>query len=125
MRRPVGVTILAALCFLGGAGAIVATMLWEELSLSSLMEAVPAVALPFGSGIGLWKLREWGRQLCIFGTAAGIILAPIPIIVSLGSIWLSPIPLLIYLFAWGFSGWVLWYLLRPNVKKAFVPPGFL
>jgi uncharacterized membrane protein (DUF2068 family) len=140
MQRPTGVTILAVLAF-------VAAGLWLTLSVFYLVVAVmPSranatstgfedmlieayiVALPLApsalclvTGVGLWKLRSWGRILAILlaalsflGYAAALVKPFAHTDLFLGFVFL--VTGLVYA---AIDAGILIYLFRPRVKQAF------
>lgn len=81
MKRPVGVTVFAALAILGGIYSFAAVLLSmrDYPTMHGFVFSQPktwlalAHAMPFVwslswtvAGIGLWRLRKWGRRLVIF-----------------------------------------------------------
>lgn len=135
MERPLGVTILAVLNFVvaavmvGAAAALLvrgAAILQATITQRVLgqmgagglwLMIATSVVLALIMGIGLWRLKDWGRLLmlifCIFGliTGALMLLAQlfhfIPVLVALRAATVA-----IYL-------WIILYLLRPGVRRVF------
>lgn len=143
-ERSFGITLLAlTFLWIGGLGSI----FFPFMLLAGLYKAIP-VLLPDGPkllinlslllwylgyvayliiGIGFWKLRDWARRalqgIAILAIVVGVICSffikpaifNFPIIVCAGT----------------FSGWTLWYTMRPRVKYRFasnpeqneLPPG--
>ena len=66
-------------------------------------------------GIGLWKLRNWARQ------ALQVIAILLVSAFVVGAFFIKPIILVFPLIvcAGTFSGWMLWYTMRPRVKYRF------
>jgi hypothetical protein len=139
MNRPTGVTILAVLSFIGAAllllvgigfmvgGAGLAGVLSQQGQggagiFAALGAAAGIVILLFGGvyllmGIGLWKLKNWGRILCLVLTILGAVgqlpglLATLTHFNLLGLIWI--------LFWLAIDVWIIMYLLKPEIKAAF------
>lgn len=121
MQRPAGVTILAVLNYLVGAYLVVGSMfgllaLWLR---PFVVVFLCVTALFLSLGYGLWKLRNWARQtqivLSMIG-AVGCLLLAIGLLrdgFDTVSLFLGP----------GFTVLnvvIILYLLRPQVKQAFV-----
>lgn len=145
MQRPTGVTILAVLAF-------VAAGLWLTLSLLYLVAAVmPSrasamstgiedkliityiVALPlapsalcFMTGVGLWKLRKWGRVLAILLVGLSFMGYAIALAKPFRptDLFLGLSLLLTGLIYTAIDAGILIYLFRPHVKQAFGATGF-
>jgi uncharacterized membrane protein (DUF2068 family) len=84
------------------------------------MEGVVSVlggAVSVVAGVGLWKLRDWARVITIIVTCL-FVLGRLPsFATSLGH---TGIPSLVFtLLVVVFNSWVVWYLTRLRVKKAF------
>ena len=142
MGRPVGVTILAilnfigaAFCLLGGIGMIlgggfIATMLSQQGQgsagaagvLAGLGAAAGVFIIIIGGvsalvGFGLWKLKEWARvvSIVLYGISAALQLLGL-----LGSLAHFNAFALIWSVFWvAVDAFVIWYLLKPEVKAAF------
>jgi len=143
MARPVGVTILAIIDYLSAVflilaglgfvlgGGMVATILSQNSQLSSQIPAGLLGSLGVGVGIGffigaaicallgwgLWGLKNWARIITIILLVLDALLAVLGVLFSLmhfsiGSIIWNGFWLAIY-------GLIIWYLLQPNVKRAF------
>jgi hypothetical protein len=137
MKRPVGITVLAIVAFVMAAffalsafraivgGYIVATTLRSPLvpdaaaspvSYFGIMIAICAIL--FGiDGVGLWKLKEWGRQLTF-----GLVAISLIVDLVLTAAALINSQLLVMVFWTSFAGidaFLLWYLSRPTVKSLF------
>ena len=145
MGRPVGVTILAilnfigaAFCLIGGIGVIlgggfIATMLSQQGQgsagaagiLAGLGAAAGVFIIIIGGvsalvGFGLWKLKEWARivSIILYGISAAFQLLGI-----LGSLAHFNVFALFWGAFWiAVDAFVIWYLLKPEVKAAFQPP---
>ena len=106
LRRPLGISILAVLSCVGAAGAVVGSgvfVYWaggEEPALhTGIAAALLALAgFNLASGIGLWRLKRWGRTLQLIASWIGLLGVPIGTVVSV---------------------LVLFYLTRPGVKSLF------
>lgn len=144
MGRPVGITILAILnfigatfCLLGGIGMIlgggfIATMLSQQgqgsAGAASILAGLGAAAGVFiiivGGvsalvGFGLWKLKGWARIVSII--LWGINLA-FQLLGILGTLTHFNLFALIWGVFWvAVDAFVIWYLLKPEVKAAFQP----
>jgi hypothetical protein len=144
MGRPVGVTILAilnfigaAFCLLGGIGMIlgggfIATMLSQQGQgsagaagiLAGLGAAAGVCIIIVGGvsalvGFGLWKLKGWARIVSIILYAISGAFQLLGILGSLAHFNL-------FALVWGafwvaVDAFVIWYLLKPEVKAAFQP----
>lgn len=141
MGRPVGVTILAilnfigaAFCLLGGIGMIlgggfIASMLSQGQSsagaagiLAGLGAAAGVFIIIVGGisalvGFGLWKLKEWARvvSIVLYGISAALQLLGL-----LGSLAHFNAFAMIWSVFWiAVDAFIIWYLLKPEVKAAF------
>jgi hypothetical protein len=144
MGRPVGVTILAilnfigaAFCLLGGIGMIlgggfIATMLSQQGQgsagaagiLAGLGAAAGVFIIIIGGvsalvGFGLWKLKGWARIVSIVLYAISGAFQLLGILGTLAHFNL-------FAFVWGafwvaVDAFIIWYLLKPEVKAAFQP----
>lgn len=139
MERPTGVTVLAILNFLGAACMVMVGLLFMlGLGLAGLgagQQSAGGMAFLMGLGaiagviflifaviaivvgIGLWRLRNWARILTI-------ILAAISLLPLLPGLMLSMLSLEIFSMMFqlafaGFYGWIIWYMVQPQVKRAF------
>lgn len=149
MERPLGVTILAVLDFLGGAlcillglgfmlgMGIVGTMVGRSgqegaggaMAMLAGLGVVAGViflisaAIAIAIGWGLWKLKNWARIITIVFSALGLLFGLLGLLGGLLAIAHEPMSGII---AFGFQlifvifyAWVIWYMLRPHVKQAF------
>jgi hypothetical protein len=139
MERPVGITILAVLNFLaavfwflaagvfvlGPGQAIRGSEPVSAAALTSLAALGPAggiVLLLFAAinvivGIGMWKLRHWARTLYMVFTGFAVAACALGMLTALAG---ADILMLLFNAALTLVYvWMLWYLLRPHVKKAF------
>jgi hypothetical protein len=145
MVRPVGVTILAilnfigtAFCLLGGIGMIlgggfIATMLSQQgqgsAGAAGALAGLGAVAGVFiiivGGvsallGFGLWKLKEWARivSIVLYGISGAFQLLGL-----LGSLAHFNVFAFVWSVFWvAVDAFIIWYLLKPEVKAAFQRP---
>jgi hypothetical protein len=145
MGRPVGVTILAvlnfigaALCLLGGIGMIlgggfIATMLSQQGQgsagaagvLAGLGAAAGVFIIIIGGisallGFGLWKLKGWARivSIVLYGISGALQLLGL-----LGTLAHFNVLALVWSVFWvAVDAFVIWYLLKPEVKAAFQSP---
>lgn len=146
MGRPVGVTVLAilyfigaGLCVLGGLGMILgggfmATMLSQQggqgsAGAAGFFAGLGAVAGVFmiimgavGAlvGFGLWKLKGWARIVAIVLAA---ISGAFQLLGLLGSLAHFNLFAVVWSLFWlAIDGLIIWYLLKPEVKAAFQAP---
>jgi hypothetical protein len=143
MGRPTGVTVIAVLYFLGtgicllvGIGVIAGGGMFAELIKNSggensglgagVMAAVGAVLgiflLAFGVldlivGIGLVKLKNWARIIALVLSGLDVLLA-LPGL-ALALLHFNLITLMFRLVLVAINGWIIWYLIQPNVTAAF------
>jgi hypothetical protein len=106
LKRPGLVTLLAVLQFIGAGVSVIVCLL---LALPASRESPPAMvllAVLFGGaaaiqaacGVGLWKLKPWGRTLQIVLAAVGLLAIPIGTIIAI---------------------FILIYLSKPGIKALF------
>jgi hypothetical protein len=139
MGRPVGVTILAILNFIGAAfcvlfgiamilgGGVIATMLSQQgAGASGILAGLGAAAGVFiiiiggiGAlvGFGLWKLKGWARivSIVLYGISAALQLLGL-----VGSLAHFNAFAVIWSVFWvAVDAFIIWYLLKPEVKSAF------
>jgi hypothetical protein len=138
MERPAGVTILAVLSFLGAGllllGACVMFLMGAAglagmaggRGLGGPLAALGAFAgvaclilavLYIVNGVGLLKLRGWGRLLTIILVGLGVIFGVLGLFRQL-------VGMHIVLLAWqliilAIDVWILVYMFKPHVKAAF------
>ena len=146
MGRPTGVTVIAildfigaGLCVLGGLGMILgggfmATMMSQQGGhgsagaagiLAGLGAAAGVFMIIMGGvgalvGFGLWKLKEWARivSIILFGISAVFQLLGI-----VGSLAHFTVFALLWGVFWlAVDAFLIWYLLKPEVKAAFQAP---
>jgi hypothetical protein len=144
MGRPVGVTILAILNFIGAAfcllggiamilgGGFIATMLSQQGQgsagaagiLAGLGAAAGVFIIIMGGvsalvGFGMWKLKGWARIVSIVLFA---ISAVMQLLGLLGSLAHFNVFAVVWSLFWvAVDAFVIWYLLKPEVKAAFQP----
>jgi uncharacterized membrane protein (DUF2068 family) len=142
MGRPVGVTILAILNFIGAGlcvllglgmmlgGGFIATMLSQQGQgsagaagvLAGLGAAAGVFIIIMGGvsallGFGLWKLKGWARIVSI--VLAGISGA-FQLLGLLGSLAHFSLFAVVWSLFWlAIDALIIWYLLKPEVKAAF------
>jgi hypothetical protein len=142
MGRPVGVTILAildfigaAFCLLGGIGMIlgggfIATMLSQQGQgsagaagiLAGLGAAAGIFIIIMGGvsallGFGLWKLKGWARIVSIVLFA---ISGAMQLLGLLGTLAHFNVFAFVWTVFWiAVDAFVIWYLLKPEVKATF------
>jgi hypothetical protein len=146
MGRPTGVTIIAILDFLGTGfslliglgmilgGGFIASLINQQggqgsAGAAGVMAGLGAAAGVFiiiiGGvcavlGIGLWKLKEWGRIINMVLWGLGGLLQVLGLLGTLahftvfGFLW--------NIFWLAVDAFVVWYLLKPEVKAAFQAP---
>ena len=146
MGRPVGVTILAilyfigaALCLLGGigmmlGGGVLGTIVSQQGGQGSAgaagffagLGAVAGVFMIIMGGVGalvgfgLWKLKGWARIVAI--VLAGIS-AAFQLLGLLGSLAHFNLFAVVWGLFWiAIDALIIWYLLKPEVKSAFQAP---
>ncbi|MGB8647820.1 MAG: hypothetical protein WCF84_21480 [Anaerolineae bacterium] len=122
MKRPDGVTIIALGDFLVGGmvllGACAILMSMATIAFApgeaggrmvaigfvgiGLLATLAAAAMSLAAGWGLWRLREWGRWVTIV---------------------LAILMLLGFPFGTVLGGLMIWYLLKPEVARAFGASG--
>jgi hypothetical protein len=143
MNRPVGVTVIAVLEFIAAAfcvlvglafmlgGGLLATIMSQSGAQGSaagagILGAVGAAAgvfvLVFGAlyiltGWGMLKLRGWARIVTL-------VLAGLAILGSLLGLAGAFVHFSVFALFWiavrvAIAGWMMWYLLQPNVSAAF------
>ena len=140
MQRPVGVTVLAVLnfigaCFLvlGGLLAIVgAGFLGASAAAGKPMGPMALLAgggiiigvffiifavIPVVIGYGLLKLKNWARIVSIVFAVIGIVGSLPGLFSALGHVVIFT--LVVNLIGIGIDALIVWYLLQPDVKKAF------
>lgn len=143
MGRPVGVTIIAIIDFLGAAlcvlfgigimvgGGFVATLINQGggqgsgagagvlASLGVVLGVVLIVIaiIPALVGWGLWKLKEWARIVALVFAGLGVLSRLFGFISILAHFNIVTFTVTVCVLA--YNVWVIWYLLQPDVKAAF------
>ena len=143
MGRPTGVTIISILCFIGAAfcvlggilmiagGGFMASLMNQQGGqgsagaagiLAGLGAAVGVGIIIVGGvyalvGMGLWKLKEWARITSIVLLGIGIALQALGLLGSLSHFNLFSVVWSLFWIA--VDAFVIWYLLKPEVKAAF------
>src|SRR5947208_7664420 len=143
MNRPVGVTILAILCFIGtvlcviggigvmAGGGFIANLINQSAGqgsagaaglLAGLGAAVGVIILIFGAvyalvGWGLWKLKEWARIVTIVLVAIGALFQVLGVLRRLPHFNIAS---LLWSSRWlAIDALIIWYLLQLEIKAAF------
>ncbi|HEY2360959.1 MAG TPA: hypothetical protein VGK36_07585 [Candidatus Angelobacter sp.] len=139
MGRPVGVTILAILNFIGAAfcllggiamilgGGFIASMMSQQGAggagiLAGLGAAAGVFIIIMGGvaalmGFGLWKLKEWARIVSIVLAGIG---AALQLLGLLGTLAHFNVLAVIWGIFWlAIDALIIWYLIKPEVKAAF------
>ena len=146
MGRPVGVTVLAILNFIGAAfcvlggiamilgGGGIATLINQQGGqgsagaagiLAGLGAAAGVFIIIIGGvgalvGFGLWKLKEWARIISIVFAGIG---AAMQLLGLLGSLAHFNLFAVVWSLFWlAIDALIIWYLLKPEVKAAFQAP---
>jgi hypothetical protein len=138
MERPTGVTILAVLSFLGAGLLLLGACVMFLMGAAGLagmagghgiggpLAALGAFAgvaclifavLYIVNGVGLLKLRGWGRLLTI-------VLVAISVLFGVMGLFRAFVPMHIVLLVWqliilAIDVWILVYMFKPHVKAAF------
>ncbi len=149
MKRPVGVTIVAALFIIFGVLAFLERLWmfhqdpaeWERLLLKEptrwwsfllvWFTLVLAACWPV-AGIGLWRLRDWGRRLAVVLCSLAVAWGPIVLVAYYFTRGFfnfqtrQQIPWLMrvwapWVFVMFFFGSILGYMFTGQVKRAFSP----
>ena len=143
MQRPTGVTVIAVLDFIGGAfcaiggliafagGSFIASLISTANggvggAGSGIAAGIGAIigvvllafaALAIITGIGLIKLKGWGRIIQLVLTVLGL-LGSIRNF-AYGGLHAGTSPLVFQIVFLAYYIWVLWYMFTPAVKQAF------
>ncbi len=129
MGRPVGVTVIAIICFLvatyevlsgirllARGGVMAALSGPPELRAGLFLLIIIFPALYALAGWGLWKVKSWGRILTLFllvvGFAFVLVLWLLTPHFKMSGFLETVVSLALY-------GVTAWYLFKPNVKAAF------
>ena len=144
MNRPVGVTILAILMIIGAAflilggigmmlgGGMMATIMSQQQAqgsaagagvLAGLGAAAGVVMLVFAVlyllvGIGLWKLKNWARLVTVILTVIGVVFQLFSLVTLL--LHFNIFALVVPVVVLAIEALIIWYLLRADVKAAFM-----
>jgi hypothetical protein len=139
MERPTGVTVLAVLSFVGAALSVLGACALFLLGAAGMAAAAGGrgigggmfaalgafagvaflilAAIYVANGVGLWKLRGWGRLLTIVLLVIGVIFGILGLVRSLAPVHIG---LIIWQLIWlAIYVWVLTYMFKPHVKQAF------
>jgi hypothetical protein len=147
MNRPAGVTVIAVLFFIGAVfsillgilamfgGGLLATLMSQSGSqgagagaglFAGLGIGIGIVILVFGAlyilvGWGLLKLKEWARIVTIVLAGLGVLGA----LFGLVGVFTHFGAIIVFwtLVRLAICGWIIWYLLQPQVKAAFASQG--
>jgi hypothetical protein len=121
MERPTGVTILAYLYFVVALSALFTLVPGSGQTFNALLENRRLLALSVGFliicvtlGIGLLRMKNWGRRLAIVLNVANLLVVPYVVVVRHSSDAKIQAGLGALFFVW-----VIWYLTRPDIKTAF------
>ncbi len=129
--RPLGVTVVGALCVCGGPMSVLAGLVWLIVTRNILLVFVPFGAIPLllgiamgllgasvllGIGIGLLSMKNWARLVLIVLIGYGL-LDGIALLLGIPSNHLLAAAFVV--LAMGTGVWLLRYLLKPDVKVAF------
>jgi hypothetical protein len=68
-------------------------------------------------GIGLLRMRPWARVIAL-GVAV-LLLSFFATLLTFSLFRFDPLRWAVELSVVGYNGWIVWYLLRPETKKAF------
>jgi hypothetical protein len=142
MGRPTGVTVIAVLCFIGGAfallggvgmmagGGIVASIMSQQGQAAGPMAGIIAsvgaavgvfllviAAIDIVLGVSLLKLKEWARMVTIILTGIGAAFGVLGLLSLFAHFNL--VAVLFRLCILAFQVWIIMYLLKPEVKAAF------
>jgi hypothetical protein len=140
-ERPLGVTVLATLNLLsvlplllfGLAVFLDAVLTVREEIAEASADALPIVTSSFAGviglglaalgaagiivGIGLLRMRPWARVIAL-GVAV-LLLSFFATLLTFSLFRFDPLRWAVELSVVGYNGWIVWYLLRPETKKAF------
>jgi len=143
MERPTGVTILAALYFIGTAffgicgllfivgGSMLSGLAQSGGPGSAIFAAGGAVVggvflvlalLELAIGIGFIKLQNWARVVAIVFTGIAVLFGVLGMLSLLAHVVVFA--LMIRLITLAIQIWIMVYLFKPHVKQAFGATGF-
>ena len=136
--RPTGVSLIAVLYFIGGGLSILSALsvLFTPLPapFSNWTTAIGLLGVVFGLlytaiGWGLWELRDWGRIGTLVLSALGLVLNLVGGVYFLLGFSVEPYGRVSFpgvgvgsLVLAAIYGWVIWYLMQPEVEAVFVQP---
>lgn len=145
MNRPTGVTLIAVLCFIGGAflllagvvmvagGGMLATVMSQQGAQAGPLAGILAglgaalgifflalATLDIVMGVGLIKLKEWARMVTLVVTAIFAALGAWGLLTSFTHFVVSAVLFKVIVLA--LQVWIVMYLLKPEVKAAFQGP---
>lgn len=113
-RRPIGVTVIAVVNFIGAALFLLVfvSALFQGREGDFSLYIVPfQIAFTILVGVGLLQLKPWGRIIALIGYGLNIILD----FISLFSAQITPGTFINLVIA----AIVIWYLIRPQVAESF------
>jgi len=142
-QRPVGVTVLAVLQFLGGAfcllaalamflggGAIAAALASGAREGGAVGGGAVALIMGVGgflfvffalvsvvNGYGMWKLKGWGRWMTIIFTGLSALFCLLGLMAAL--VHFNPFTFVWQIFWLAIYALILWYMFTPDVQRAF------
>lgn len=141
VKRPAGVTIIAVLTFFGAAILALGSVGFFSVALMCLTDGQagePVSAAIAGMGVaggfsllilagvaaclalGVLELREWARIVSMTSIASGTGLTILSLFVFKGYMVIPIVPSIVcHLLAIATAVWMLVYLLRPRIKRAF------
>jgi hypothetical protein len=142
MKRPLGITIIAVLYFLGAAGYAAMLLLWlffrdtlinlverisptASLAPALLLEMAGVVTIYFLlmacfcaiAGNGVWKLQAWSWFVTIAFVCISLVFDATLLLRVLGHLPAGVLVLGVLRLL--FLGGLVWYLSRPNIRAAF------
>ena len=121
MKRPRGVTVIAALMFLSAATVLILPGGVHFRGIGTIRGPwTLALSLFFlAVGDGLLKLRRWARATAILITITDLALRGIYLAIGVLQAQMRPALLAVYLLHLPLFGLILWYLLTTEVQLAF------
>lgn len=118
-RRPIGVTIIAALMFFTALTVLLSPGGVRYRGIGTLRGPWVLVLSVFYIviGVGLLKRSQWARLTTI--TIAIVVVGLLGVALLHGIFQLRPVFIFAYLARLPVSAWIIWYLLKPEVRLAF------
>ncbi len=142
MQRPLGITLIAVLCFVGAAfdAVLAALAVLRPAALAAILAALSpsgagpqqmhaamgaflpvyylvGIAFSAALGVGLWRLRNWARWIVIVLVAVSLAAVVGQIAQLLGAATVGAVVLTAFRVA--LCVFWLWYLFRARVRAAF------